>query len=194
VLKFLKKTMRAFMVKQLINSIFIFLLVISCKSTNVGEFKGKMAKSYKDSVEWWPEEKKAPKGTPNVLLILLDDTGFAQIGSFGGLIETENIDKLAANGLRYNNFHTAALCSPSRASIMAGRNPHRIGLGSHSLTAMGFPGYNAMPPESAKSVAKVLQQNGFVNYAIGKWDHTPLYEVSQVGPFGRWPSGEGFDG
>lgn len=185
--------MGVIMGKQLINSIFIFLLVISCKSTNVAEFKGKMAKSYKDSVEWWPEEKKAPKGTPNVLLILLDDTGFAQIGSFGGLIETENIDKLAAGGLRYNNFHTAALCSPSRASIMAGRNPHKIGLGSHSLTAMGFPGYNAMPPESAKSVAKVLQQNGFVNYALGKWDHTPLYEVSQVGPFGRWPSGEGFD-
>jgi arylsulfatase A-like enzyme len=175
------------------NFILIFLFVISCKSTGVEEFKGKIAKSYKDSVEWWPEEKKPPKGAPNILLILLDDTGFAQLGSYGGLIETKNLDKLAEGGLRYNNFHTTALCSPSRGSIMAGRNPHKIGLGSHSLTAMGFPGYNAVTPESAKSVAKILKKEGYVNYAIGKWDHTPLMEVSQVGPFKSWPSGEGFD-
>ena len=125
-------------------------------------------------------------------LILLDDTGFAQLGSFGGLISTPNIDSLADGGLRYNNFHTTALCSPSRASIMAGRNPHSIGLGSHSLTAMGFPGYNAIIPDDAKSAAKVMEMNGYVNYALGKWDHTPLYEVSQAGPFKRWPSGEGF--
>ena len=75
---------------------------------------------------------------------------------------------------------------------MAGRNPHSIGLGSHALTAMGFPGYNAIMPESAKSVANYLEAEGYVNYALGKWDHTPLYEVSQVGPFDRWPSGEGF--
>ncbi|MHC4356831.1 MAG: arylsulfatase, partial [Planctomycetota bacterium] len=110
-----------------------------------------------------------------------------------GLIETPNIDRLAANGLRYNNFHTTALCSPSRATLMAGRYPHSIGLGSHALTAMGFPGYNAIVPETAKSVANYLQETGYVNYAIGKWDHTPLYEVSQVGPFHRWPTGEGFD-
>ncbi len=157
------------------------------------EFKGKVAKSYEESEEWWPSSPKPESGTPNVLLILLDDTGFGHLGSFGGLTETANIDKLAANGLRYNNFHTTALCSPSRASIMAARNHHRIGLGSHSLTAMGFPGYNAFPPESGKSVAKHLQKAGFVNYAIGKWDHTPLYEVSETGPFDRWPSGEGFD-
>jgi len=157
------------------------------------EFKGKIAKSYEESEEWWPSPPKPPTGTPNVLLILLDDTGFGHIGSFGGLTETANIDKLADNGLRYNNFHTTALCSPSRASIMAARNHHKIGLGSHSLTAMGFPGYNAFPPESGKSIAKHLQKAGFVNYAIGKWDHTPLYEVSETGPFDRWPSGEGFD-
>jgi len=119
--------------------------------------------------------------------------GFAQVGSFGGLIETPNIDRLAENGLRYNNFHTTALCSPSHATLMAGRNPHAIGLGSHALTAMGFPGYNAFVPPSAKSVANYLQEAGYVNYALGKWDHTPLYEVSQVGPFDRWPSGEGFN-
>jgi arylsulfatase len=156
-------------------------------------FKGKIAKSYQESEEWWPSTAKPPAGTPNAIIFLLDDTGFSHLGSFGGLIDTPNIDRLANNGLRYNNFHTTALCSPSRAAIMAGRNHHRIGLGSHSLTAMGFPGYNAFPPESGKSIAKHLQKAGFVNYAIGKWDHTPLYEVSESGPFDRWPSGEGFD-
>jgi arylsulfatase len=156
------------------------------------EFKGKIAKKYEDSKEWWAPEVRPPKGAPNVIIFLLDDVGFAQVGSFGGLIETPNIDKLADNGLRFNNFHTTALCSPSRASLMAGRNPHSIGLGSHALTAMGFPGYNAIMPESAKSVANYLEGAGYVNYALGKWDHTPLYEVSQVGPFDRWPSGEGF--
>lgn len=158
------------------------------------EFKGKIARKYEDSVEWWPKTARPPEGAPNVVIFLLDDVGFAQLGkSFGGLINTPNIDKLAMNGLRYNNFHTTALCSPSRATLMAGRNPHSIGLGSHALTAMGFPGYNAIVPPTAKSVANYLQQAGYVNYAIGKWDHTPLYEVSQVGPFHRWPSGEGFD-
>jgi len=157
------------------------------------EFEGKIAKSYEDSEEWWPSSPKPPAGTPNVVILLLDDTGFGHLSSFGGLCETPNIDKLADDGVRYNNFHTTALCSPSRATLMAGRNHHRIGLGSHSLTAMGFPGYNAFAPECGKSIAKHLQKAGFINYAIGKWDHTPLYEVSESGPFDRWPSGEGFD-
>jgi arylsulfatase len=155
-------------------------------------FGGVISRSYSDSQEWWAPERQPKPDAPNVIIFLLDDVGFAQVGSFGGLIETPNIDRLAENGLRYNNFHTTALCSPSRATLMAGRNPHSIGLGSHALTAMGFPGYNAIMPESAKSVANYLQEEGYVNYAIGKWDHTPLYEVSQVGPFDRWPSGEGF--
>ena len=157
------------------------------------EFQGTIAKSYEESEEWWPEPPQPPEGAPNIIIFLLDDVGFAQVGSFGALIETPNIDRLAENGLRYNNFHTAALCSPSRATLMAGRFPHSIGLGSHALTAMGFPGYNAVVPETAKSVANYLQEAGYVNYALGKWDHTPLYEVSKVGPFDRWPSGEGFD-
>ena len=130
------------------------------------EFKGKIAKRYEDSKEWWAPEDRPPKGAPNVLILLLDDVGFAQIGSFGSLINTPNIDQLAENGLRFNNFHTTALSSPSRATLMAGRNPHSIGLGSHALTAMGFPGYNAIMPESAKSVANYLQGAGYVNYAL----------------------------
>ena len=163
-----------------------------CAAGEPPEFKGKIAREYENSKEWWPPEVRPPEGAPNVIIFLLDDVGFAQVGSFGALIDTPNIDKLADNGLRFNNFHTTALCSPSRASLMAGRNPHAIGLGSHALTAMGFPGYNAIMPASAKSVANYLQEQGYINYALGKWDHTPLYEVSQVGPFDRWPSGEGF--
>ncbi len=165
---------------------------VASEKTGKPEFKGKIAREYENSKEWWAPEVRPPAGAPNVIIFLLDDVGFAQVGSFGGLIETPNIDRLAEGGLRYNNFHTTALCSPSRATLMAGRNPHSIGMGSHALTAMGFPGYNAIMPESAKSVANYLEEHGYINYARGKWDHTPLYEVSQVGPFDRWPSGEGF--
>ena len=157
------------------------------------EFKGKIGRTYQESVEWYPEARKPKPGTPNVFIIYLDDVGFAQYGCFGGLIHTPNIDALAADGLRYNNFHTPALCSPSRAALMAGRNTHKIGLGSHALTAMGFPGYNGNPPESAKSIAKHFQHAGFETFAIGKWDHTPLPESSGSGPFQHWASGEGFD-
>lgn len=157
------------------------------------EFKGKIGRTYEESVEWYPEGVKPKPGTPNVLIIYLDDVGFAQYGCFGGLMNTPNMDALAADGLRYNNFHTPALCSPSRAALMAGRNTHKIGLGSHALTAMGFPGYNGTPPESAKSIAKHFQHAGFETFAIGKWDHTPLPEASRSGPFQHWASGEGFD-
>jgi arylsulfatase A-like enzyme len=169
-----------------------FEVINGVKTKNVPGFGGVIAESYDDSEEWWEPYEVPNEDAPNVIIFLLDDVGFAQVGSFGALIETPNIDELAANGLRFNNFHTTALCSPSRASLMAGRNPHSIGMGSHALTAMGFPGYNAVMPESAKSVANYLQEAGYINYALGKWDHTPLYEVSQVGPFDRWPSGEGF--
>lgn len=186
---------------NLITLISLVLFLLGCKESKQNsqtnkesqtEFKGKIAKTYEESVEDWPKNKRPPKDAPNVILFLLDDVGFGQIGSYGGIIETPNIDKLANNGLRYNNFHTTALCSPSRATLMAGRNPHMIGLGSHALTAMGFPGYNAVVPSTAKSVANYLENEGYVNYALGKWDHTPVYEVSQIGPFDRWPSHEGF--
>jgi len=168
------------------------VMVDGVKKKQIEGFGGIIAESYEESEEWWPDYEEPNEDAPNVIIFLLDDVGFAQVGSFGALIDTPNIDQLASNGLRFNNFHTTALCSPSRASLMAGRFPHSIGLGSHALTAMGFPGYNAVMPESAKSVANYLEKAGYINYALGKWDHTPLYEVSQVGPFDRWPSGEGF--
>jgi arylsulfatase len=119
---------------------------MAAQTKKIEGFGGVISKKYEDSKEWWAPEKRPKKDAPNVIIFLLDDVGFAQVGSFGGLIETPSIDRLAENGLRYNNFHTTALCSPSRASLMAGRNPHSIGLGSHALTAMGFPGYNAIMP------------------------------------------------
>lgn len=156
-------------------------------------FNGVIAKTYEDSTESWPEEELLPEGTPNVLVIMLDDVGYGHLGSFGGVIETPNLDALANNGLRYANFHATALCSPSRASLLSGRNHHRIGMGAHSITSMGFPGYNGEIPLSAKSYAKHLKKAGFSNYALGKWDTVAVYEISTTGPFDRWPSGEGFD-
>ncbi len=152
------------------------LLLAGCGPDTQGpEFGGVIAESYEDSVEWWPEPEMPREGSPNVVIFLLDDVGFAQIGSFGGLIETPNIDRLASNGLRFNNFHTTALCSPSRASLMAGRYPHSIGLGSHALTAMGFPGYNAIMPESAKSVAAPD-----AHQHVSPWRRPSMWVVTQA--------------
>jgi len=152
-----------------------------------------IAKSYENSTPAWPEEERPPKDATNVLILLLDDTGYAHLGSFGGLVDTPNMDRLAANGLRYNNFHTTALCSPTRASLLAGRNHHSIGLGSHAITAMGFPGYAGRVPRSAQEVTRVAQEAGWTTYALGKWDHTPTFQVHQVGPFTYWPTNDGFD-
>ena len=156
-------------------------------------FKGKIAKTYGESVEDWPKRSQANAGAPNVLIFLLDDTGYGQLGAYGGLIDTPNMDKLAAGGLTYTDFHTCALSSPSRASILAGRNHHSIGFGSHAASAMGFPGYNGIVPLQAASGAKIMQQQGYTTYCIGKWDHVPAREVSASGPFLGWPSGDGFD-
>ena len=139
------------------------------------EFKGKIAKSYAESKEWWPTPSKPPAGTPNAIILLLDDTGFGHLSSFGGLVETPNMDKLAEDGLRYNNFHTTALCSPSRATIMAARNHHRIGLGSHSLTAMGFPGYNAFSAGKRQVDCKAFAESRFCKLCYWQMgSHTAL--------------------
>lgn len=156
-------------------------------------FKGKIAPYGGDSKSWWPEEERAPAGAPNILVWMQDDAGFGQLGAYGGLIETPNIDAVAARGLRYTNFHTTAICSPSRASFLAGRNHHAIGIGAHAAGPSGFPGYYGRIPKSAASLAKILQQNHYSTYALGKWDHLPGEHVSPVGPFDYWPSGQGFD-
>ena len=186
------------MKKGLMTSLFAFIgaaALLAGVSANAQEqaFKGKIGKSLADSEEHWPEPVKPPQDAPNVLVWLIDDMGYGHSSAFGGLTPMPTIDRLAENGLRYSNFHTTALCSPSRASIAAGRNHHRIGMGSHSLTAMGFPGYNAHPPDSAKGFSEILKKAGWSTMFIGKWDHTPQWESTFSGPFDRWPSGDGWE-
>lgn len=140
-----------------------------------------------------PQLVRAPRGAPNVLIILLDDTGFAQLGCFGADISTPNIDRLAANGLSYNHFHVTALCSPTRASLLTGRNHHAVGMGFLSDMPMGFPGYTARIPQSAAMLPRLLRDAGWSTMAIGKWHLTPRGERSAAGPFNLWPTGVGFE-
>ena len=140
----------------------------------------------------FPVEVTAPKGAPNVALILVDDVGFSATSTFGGAIHTPNFDRLAAAGLRYNNFHVNSLCSPTRAALLSGRNNHQVGFGTVAEGASGFPGYNSLWPKSAATVAEVLKDNGYATAAFGKWHNTPIWQTSRVGPFDRWPTGLGF--
>lgn len=136
---------------------------------------------------------KAPKGAPNIIVILLDDMGFGQSSAFGGPIRMATLDRLAGHGLRYNNFHTTALCSPTRAALLTGRNHHRVNAGSIMETATSFPGNTSVRPASAANIAEVLRLNGYTTAAFGKWHETPAFEVSESGPTDRWPTRSGFD-
>lgn len=157
------------------------------------EFKGKIGKTYKESVSAWPELPKPPKGAPNVLLILLDDVGFGQASTFGGPVPTAALDKLAAEGLRYTRFHTTAICGPSRAALITGRNHHNCATGFLSEWATGFPSYNNMISQSTATVGRILKENGYATSWFGKNHNTPDWESSVAGPFDRWPTGMGFD-
>jgi arylsulfatase len=156
-------------------------------------FEGKIGITYKESTPDFPTPITAPAKAPNVLLVLLDDVGFGQGSTFGGPVETPNLTRLAARGLRYNQFHTTALCSPTRAALLTGRNHHSVGTGVVVELASGYPGYTTILPKSAATVAEVLRQNGYNTAAFGKWHNTPDYETSTAGPFDRWPTGLGFE-
>ena len=156
-------------------------------------FTGKIGKTYQDSQAAWPKNPAPSKDAPNVILILLDDVGFGMTGTFGGSIPTPNLDKLAANGLRYNRFHTTAICGPSRAALLTGRNHHRSGNGFLSEWATGFPSYNTMIKKSTGTIAQVMKYNGINTSWFGKNHNTPDWETSPVGPFDRWPTSMGFD-
>jgi arylsulfatase len=143
--------------------------------------------------EAWVDAPQAPKGAPNVVIILLDDVGFGAAGTFGGLIPTPGMDQVAAEGLRYNNFHVTALCSPTRAALLTGRNDHRMSFGTVSESLSPHAGYKGVLPKEAATVARVLQLNGYQTAAFGKWHNTPYFEVNPTGPFDRWPTGQGFD-
>lgn len=141
----------------------------------------------------WPQPVVAQKGSPNILVILTDDVGFAGSSTFGGPVSTPNLDRLAKAGLRYNNFHTAALCSPTRAALLTGRNPHRVGMGTVESLAACYPGYTTVLPKSAATIARILKDNGYNTAMFGKGHITPSWEESQAGPFDRWPTGLGFE-
>jgi len=156
-------------------------------------FHGKIGRTVKDSAPDFPKEVEAPKGAPNVLLILTDDVGFGATSTFGGPIQTPTFDRLAASGLRYNNFHTTALCSPTRAALIAGRNHHTCASGVITEMATGYPGYNSLVPKSCASVGRVLRGNAYSTSWFGKMHNVPDWMSSRVGPFDLWPSGLGFE-
>ena len=141
----------------------------------------------------WPEPPKAPANSPNVVVILIDDVGFGASRAFGGPIYTPNFERLANAGLRYNSFHMNALCSPTRAALLTGRNNHQVGFGSIAEWSAPYPGYNTTIPQSAATIAEILKDNGYSTSAYGKWHNTPMWQVSPAGPFNRWPLGLGFE-
>ncbi len=141
----------------------------------------------------FPDLVGAPEGAPNVLMILVDDMGFGASSAFGGPCEMPTADRLAADGLRYTRFHTTAMCSPTRASLLTGRNHHSVGMGAITEIATAHPGYTSMRGPSAAPLPEVLRLNGWNTAAFGKWHQTPVWETSSSGPFDRWPTGEGFE-
>ena len=156
-------------------------------------FGGKIGETYKESESEWPALPKAPDGAPNVVIVVLDDIGFGQVSTFGGPVPTPHLDKLAEIGLRYNRFHTTAICGPSRAALLTGRNHHNCGNGFLSEWATGFPSYDTMFPRSTATLGRILKENGYNTSWFGKNHNTPDWESSIVGPFSRWPTGLGFD-
>jgi arylsulfatase A-like enzyme len=156
-------------------------------------FTGRIGQTYTGSEAFVPSVPSAPAGAPNVLLVLLDDVGFGHAATFGGPVATPTLDRLAGEGLRYNRFHTTALCSPTRAAILSGRNHHSMHTGIIMELATGFPGYDGRWPENAVCVAETLRRNHYNTAAFGKWHNTPDFETSPAGPYDRWPSGHGFE-
>jgi arylsulfatase A-like enzyme len=157
-------------------------------------YKGQVGRTYQDSdPPTFPQILRPPKGAPNVLVILLDDVGFGQFSVTGGGVPSPNMDKLAKQGLLYTRFHTTALCSPTRAALLTGRDHHMAGTGVITELATGYDGYTGIIPKSAGTVAEILKQNGYATAWIGKNHNTPAWETSQDGPFDHWPSGLGFD-
>ena len=157
-------------------------------------FTGNVGRTYLESDKpQFPQPVRAPKGAPNILLILLDDAGFGQFSTFGGGVPSPTMDRLAAEGLRYNRFHTTALCSPSRAALITGRNHHSAAFAGITELATGYDGYTCILPKSCGTVGEVLRQNGYMTAWIGKNHNTPTWELSAAGPFDRWANGLGFD-
>ena len=156
-------------------------------------FKGVIGRTYRESTPWWPEPKRTSENNPNVIVILFDDMGFSHLGCYGSTIETPNIDRLAAGGLRYTNFHTTALCSPTRACLMTGRDHHTVGMRSISNINTGFPNTRGNITPHAATIAEMLREEGYATFCVGKWHLAQTMDTSTAGPFDQWPIQRGFD-
>src|ERR1700691_2764294 len=157
------------------------------------KFGGVIQEDAKNSKSYWPPKVVPPKGTPNVLLIMTDDQGYGVTSTFGGVVPTRAMDRVAQAGLRYTQFHSTALCSPTRAALITGRNHHSVGFGVIGEMSTGFPGYDSIIGAENATVGRILQQNGFATSWFGKEHNTPAFQYSSAGPFDQWPSGMGFD-
>ncbi|MGF7046776.1 arylsulfatase [Paenibacillus sp. DS2015] len=155
--------------------------------------QGTVGHTLEETVPSWPERAKPPKGAPNVVYIVLDDLGYAQIGSYGSTIETPNIDSLAAGGLRYTNSHVTAICSPTRASLLSGRNPHSIGMSCVSDLNTGYAHTRGKVSKETGLISEVLKDNGYSTFISGKWHLAPYEDQNAAGPFDNWPLGRGFE-
>ncbi len=156
-------------------------------------FEGKIGRTFADSEPWWPAPVQAPKGAPNVIVILVDDMGYSDLGCYGSEIDTPNIDRLAAGGLRYNNYTTVPLCSPTRAALLTGCNAQSVGVGWIANASPGYPGYTGEISENAVTIAEVLQASGYTTMMVGKWHNTYDHHAGPAGPYNSWPTQRGFD-
>ena len=157
------------------------------------EFGGRIGRTQAESEPWWPTPAHPGPDAPNVVVVLLDDLGFSHFGCYGSDIETPNIDRLAAGGLRFSNFHVTPLCSPTRASLLTGRNATTNGMATIAEFSAGFPGISTRIPFENGFISEVLAERGYNTYCIGKWHLTPGEEVNMAAFKGRWPLGRGFE-
>ena len=156
-------------------------------------FQGKIGTTRAESEPWWPEARRAPRGAPNIVIVYMDDMGYADVGCFGSEIETPHIDALAARGLRFNHYTTHPICSPARAALLTGRNAHAVGTGWVANNHAGFPGYSGALPLDAPTLAETLRAQGYTTIMVGKWHNTPNYLTLPSSPKDSWPSQRGFD-
>ncbi len=156
-------------------------------------FGGVIKEKASESKAWWAPRVVPPKGAPNILLIMTDDSGFGAPGTFGGVVPTPALDRIAKAGLRYTNFHSTSLCSPSRAALITGRNHHVAGFGVVGEIATGFPGYDSVIRKENGTIGAILKDNGYATSWFGKDHNTPFYQSTQAGPFDQWPNGMGFE-
>ena len=156
-------------------------------------FGGVIKENATDSTPWWPPRVVPPKGAPNVLLIMTDDQGYGVPGTFGGVIPTPALDRIAKAGLRYIEFNSTALCSPTRAALITGRNHHSDGFGVITELSTGYPGYDSIIGSDNATIGRILKDNGYSTSWFGKNHNTPAYQYTVAGPFDQWPSGMGFD-